>query len=140
MSQYKLLSSYQVLYVFRTCSNILSKTQEKRVLQGYILDFFLLDALKTIFWMENLTQRWTKSGPFFPKSGLVFWFSKRAGGGVSLLLLSCAQIGVAEYASISLNMPKYPWKCLNKLFWLCRVLNMPNHLTCSTGFWRCLGL
>ena len=22
--------------------------------------------------------------------------------------------------SISLNMPEYPWKCLNKLFWLCQ--------------------
>ena len=25
---------------------------------------------------------------------------------------------VVEYASKSLNIPKYPWKCLNKLFWL----------------------
>ena len=24
---------------------------------------------------------------------------------------------MAEYASVSLNMSKYPWKCLNKLFW-----------------------
>ena len=27
---------------------------------------------------------------------------------------------MAQYVSISLNMPKYPWKWLNKLFWLCQ--------------------
>ena len=29
-------------------------------------------------------------------------------------------LSVAEYASMSLNIHKYPWKCLNKLFWLCQ--------------------
>ena len=33
---------------------------------------------------------------------------------------SCVPLNVAEYASISLNMPKHPWKWLNKLFWLCQ--------------------
>ena len=28
--------------------------------------------------MENLTQRWIQSGPFFPKSGHFFDFQKRA--------------------------------------------------------------
>ena len=32
---------------------------------------------------------------------------------------SWAPVSVTEYASISLNMLKYPWKNLNKLFWLC---------------------
>ena len=54
---------------------------------------------------------------------------------------------MAEYASISLNIPKYPWKCLNKLFWLCldseyawssymfdKLLKMPPVLN-ITGFW-----
>ena len=36
-----------------------------------------------------------------------------------LLKPSCAPVSVAEYASISLNIPKYPWKCLNN------VLTMP---------------
>ena len=27
---------------------------------------------------------------------------------------------MAEYASVSLNILKYPWKYLNKLFWLCQ--------------------
>ena len=29
-------------------------------------------------------------------------------------------VSVVEYASISLNMPKYRWKCLNKLCCLCQ--------------------
>ena len=33
---------------------------------------------------------------------------------------SCETVSVTDYASISLNMPKYPWKCLNNLFWLCQ--------------------
>ena len=33
---------------------------------------------------------------------------------------SCTTVSVSEYASISLNIPKYPWKCSNKLFWLCQ--------------------
>ena len=81
------------------------------------MEFFLLDTHKTTFWMENLTQRWTQSGPFFPKLGHFFRFSRRAGK-ASLLSLSCALVSVAEYVSISLNMSKYLWKCLNKLLWL----------------------
>ena len=34
--------------------------------------------------------------------------------------MSCTSVSVAKYASISLNMPKHPWKCFNKLFWLCQ--------------------
>ena len=54
---------------------------------------------------------------------------------------------VAEYASVSLNIPKYPWKRLNKLFWLCQsseyawscyifymLLKMPRVLN-KPGFW-----
>ena len=54
--------------------------------------------------MENLTERWTELGSFFPKSGHFFRFSKRAGE-VSPLPLSCAPVSVTEYASISLIMP-----------------------------------
>ena len=42
-----------------------------------------------------------------------------------------------QYPWICLN--SYPWKCLNKMFYA-RALNMHDHLTCSTGFWKCLGL
>ena len=41
---------------------------------------------------------------FFPKSGHFFRFSERKGE-VSPLLPSCVPVSVAEYASISLNMP-----------------------------------
>ena len=57
--------------------------------------------------MENLTQRWTQSGPFFPKSGHFFQFSKSAGE-ASPLSSSYTPFSVAECASLSLNMPKYP--------------------------------
>ena len=56
----------------------MSKTQEKSP-QGRVLDFSLLGNLKTIFWMENLTQRWTQS----PKSKQFFWFSKKGRGGLT---------------------------------------------------------
>ena len=49
--------------------------------------------------------------PFFQKSGHFFRFSKRAGE-VSPLPHGCAPVSVAEYSSISLNMPKYLLKCL----------------------------
>ena len=108
--------------------------------------FFLLDTLKTAFWMKHVTQRWTQSGLSFPKSRHFFWFLKNAGE-TSLLPLSHTLESVAEYASMSLNMPKYPWKCLNKLFWLCygseyawssymfdNLLKMPRLLN-KPGFW-----
>ena len=50
----------------------------------------------------------TQSGPFFPQSG-------------NSLMPSYVPVSVAEYASISLNMAKCPWKWLNKLSWLCQV-------------------
>ena len=43
--------------------------------------------------MENLTQRWTQSGPFCPKSGHIR-FSKGTGDG-SPLPLSCASVTIA---------------------------------------------
>ena len=57
--------------------------------------------------MENLTQRWAQSGPFFAKSGLFFRFAKRAGEPYPLSPSSAA-VNVTEYTSISLNMSKYP--------------------------------
>ena len=40
-----------------TLISISSKAQEKETPHENILKFFLLDTLKTLFWMENLTQR-----------------------------------------------------------------------------------
>ena len=49
-------------------------------------------------------------------------------------------MSVAEYASISLNIPTYPWRCLNSCSNYASALNMPDRHTCITGFWRFLGL
>ena len=38
----------------------------------------------------------------------------------SSLIPSCAHVSMVECVSISLNMPKCPWKLLNKLLWLCQ--------------------
>ena len=114
-----------------TSINITSKTQENEAPQGNIFEFFLLGTLKTTFSMKNLTQK--------------FSVSKRAGKATPLPYLPAWS--VAEYASVSLSMPKYPWKCLNKLFWLCqgfdyawssymfdRLLKMPRVLN-KPRFW-----
>ena len=54
-------------------------------------------------------------GAFLPKIRTLFLIFEKDRGGLPLLP-SYAPVSVAEYASISLNMPKYPLKCLNKLF------------------------
>ena len=64
-----------------------------------------LHNYRTTFWMKSLTQRWTESGLFSARR--------------------CMPVSVDEYASVSLNMTKYPWKCLHN------VLTMP-------GLWICL--
>ena len=119
------------------------KKTEKEALQGNILEFFLLDTLKTTFWMENLTQRWTQSGPFFQKPGHFFQFFKRAGEASPLPVVACLWVW--------LNIYQYPWICLNILenawincsmlgIWICmisyifdRLLKMPQALN-KPGF------
>ena len=93
--------------------HFVKNTKKKRHCRGT----FLLDTHKTIFWMENLTQWWTQSGPFFPKSGPLLYFQKGQGKHP----FSSLVVG-HEYASVSLNMPKYLWKCSNKLFWPCQMI------------------
>ena len=109
--------------------------KKKRVLQANILMFFLLDVFKTIFWMENLTQRLTQSRLVFPKSGHFFSILKKDRGGLPSPLYLRGSWGYV-------NMHRYPWICLNIIAnaWINhseygRALNMPDHLTCSTGFW-----
>ena len=71
--------------------------------------------------MENLTQRWTQSRPFFQDQNIFFRaFSKKGKRKFHPSPLCCASVSVDEYASVPLNIPKYPWKCMNKLFWLCQ--------------------
>ena len=88
----------------------------------------------------------------FQKSGHLFRLSKRARE-TSPLWLSCAPVSVAEYAWKSLYLPKYPWKCLNKLLtmlglWICmnivfskiwkesRVLNKPGFICKGYVEWQ----
>ena len=61
----------------------------------------------------------------------MFRFSKKGRRG---LPPSCVPASMAEYALPSLNTPKYPWKCLHKLFWLCLIiLHVPQAFEDYTG-------
>ena len=85
---------------FNTSINISSKTQEKEV-----FGVFLQDTLKTTFWMENLTEGGHKA--FLSKIRTLFSILKKSRETFPLPS-SCAPVSVIVYASISLNMPKYP--------------------------------
>ena len=52
------------------------KNTTKKAPQRNILNIFLLDTLKTIFSMENLTQTLKQSGLFFLRLGHLFDFQK----------------------------------------------------------------
>ena len=54
-----------------------------------MLELFVLDTLKTIFSMVNLTSGWTKLGPFSPKPGHFFDFQERVGGPPHSPLVAC---------------------------------------------------
>ena len=56
----------------------------------------------------------------FFKIQALFDFQKRTEEASPTHLFSCTRMSVTEYPSISQNIPKYPWKCLNKLLWLCQ--------------------
>ena len=71
--------------------------------------------------MVNLTHRWTNQDLFSKISSFFFSIFKKGQESPPLPPPSCAPVSVAEYASVSLNIPEYPWKCLSKLFWLCQV-------------------
>ena len=53
------------------------KKSRKKTRQRKILVFFLVDTLKTTFWTENLSQKWTQPGPFFIDSGHFSDFQKK---------------------------------------------------------------
>ena len=62
-------------------------------------------------------------GLSFPNQAAFFDFQKRpkeASSSSPSHRPICMPVSVAEYPIISLNIPKYPWKYLNKLFWLCQ--------------------
>ena len=68
--------------------------------------------------MENLNQKRIQSGPCFPPKPGHFFCQKMYERSLPTSA-SCMPLSLAEYASVSLNIPKYSWKYLNKLFWLC---------------------
>ena len=63
---------------------------------------------------------WTQSGFFFFQNQDIFFYFQNRAGEASPFPPSSTPVSVAEYALISLKIPKYPWECLNKLFWLCQ--------------------
>ena len=104
---------------------------------GKYFRVFLSVSLKTTFFMENLTQRWTQSEFFSQNQTTVFDFQKRKRRSPLSPLVVCLWV--------LLKMDYSPWICLNilKNAWInssdnARALNMHYHLTCSTGFWKCL--
>ena len=100
------------LWNYVTSINISSKTPEKEAPQGNILEFFLLDALKTYIMNGKFNPKMNTIRVFLSKIRTLSDFQK--GQGRPTLPTSCASVSVDEYASISLSMPKY----------LCRVPNM----------------
>ena len=95
-----------------TWINILSKTQ-KEAPQGNKTPRYYWN------WIFNgkFNSMMDTIRAFFPKSGHFFRFLEKAVE-TTPHLPSSATVSVAEYKSISLNKPKYPWKYLNELFWL----------------------
>ena len=91
----------------------MAKTQEKRRRRDPFWCFFSKVHVEWIIWPSDHNQ-----GRSFQNQD-TFRFSKRTGE-ASPLPPSWALVNVAEYWSIPLNIPKYSWKCLNKLFWLCQ--------------------
>ena len=89
--------------------SILSKIKEKEALQGNIFGDFSPRYSQNYILNGKFNLMMNTIWVFFPKSRHFFDFQKGKRGLPSL-------VRVAEYVSISLNMPQYPWKCLNKLF------------------------
>ena len=107
-----------------------SKTPEKEAPRGNIFELLVLDTLKT-FWMETLTERQTQSGPFFQKIRALFQIFKTGWGDFSSRPYLRASI-----SSSILNIFENVWiNCFD----YARALNMHDHATYLTGFWRCLG-
>ena len=109
----------------------------KRPHRETFCEFFLLDTLKTAFLMENLTQRWTQSGSFFSLRirALFSIFKKFRGDSFTLFARLWVWVNMHQYPWISISL-KNAWINCSEY---ARVLNMPDHLTCSKVFWRYLG-
>ena len=85
----------------------------------------LPDTIKTAFWMENLSQKWTKSKPLCLKIRTLFFIFKKGRGDFLSLhppcpLVAClwARLSMHQHLWISLNILKNA--SVNKLSWLCQ--------------------
>ena len=118
------------------------KKQEKKDPTGKHFGVFSPRYIKTVFWMKNLTQRCMQSGPFPRTIPLFSIFKKRAGEATSIFPLPLiarlrVQLNMHQFLWISLNIFENAWKNSPDY---ATAMRMPDHLTCSTGFWRCLGV
>ena len=93
----------------------MSKTQEKMP-QRETFQSFSLILLKLHFgWKISPKDRHNQD--LFSKIRTHFLIFKKARGGL-VFPPSYAPVNVAEYTSITPNIPKYPWKSLKNLFWI----------------------
>ena len=88
---YKLLSIYQGSDVFRHC-------------QTFKMEYF---GKKVMYKCRRGTRKFSCHRNFHGTREVCQKHTKKV-------------VSVAEYATISLDIPKYPWKCLNKFFRLCQ--------------------
>ena len=116
------------------------KNTRKMASQGNILEFFSPRYSWNYILNGKFNPKMDTIRIFISKIRTLFSIFKKAGeASPPSSTSSCALVSVAEYASISLNTPKYPWKnAWINCFDYNRTLNMHDHLTCWTVFWRCL--
>ena len=88
----------------------------------------------------KFNSRWTEPGLFFPELRYFFRLSKRAGEA------SFLSPPLVVHLWVWLDMHQYPYICLNifENAWIncsdyAMALNIHDHLTCLTTFWRCYG-
>ena len=122
MRQQQFFRAGEILWNYGTSINIRQKHKKNKSPARKHFGLFSPRYCYNYILIKNLTLKWTQTGSFFIKITF-FDFQKRAGRASPLP--SCMPVSVAEYVSISLNIPEYPWK-LSK-----PVLTMP-------GLWICV--
>ena len=71
-------------------------------------------------WSSNVRGFWISHGCIC-KGYTEFWTWVNMAQNASLIPeYTLMSLNVSEHDWILLNVPKYAWKCLNKLFWLCQ--------------------
>ena len=142
-------------YYYWICRHILAKTEYCGILNvsdavhsiRYCLSYCTYIETGTYsehcqtFKMEHSAKRCTCAEPeFFKDRGVrCLWNSGTSMKEAPQRLIDTLETKFSMENIISLNIPKYPWKYLNKLFWLSKDMNVHDHLTCSADFWRYLG-